>query len=41
MNKKVIIISLISLSIFIVGCGNNQIVKPSSNTIATQTNTKP
>jgi len=41
MNKKVIIISLISLSIFIVGCGNKQIVKPTSNTIDTQTNTKP
>lgn len=43
MNKKIIIISLISLSIFIVGCGNKQIVKPTSSTstTATQTNTKP
>jgi len=41
MNKKVIVISLISLSIFMVACGKKQIVQPTSNTIGTQTNTKP
>ena len=41
MNKKLIIFtSLISLSIFIAGCGSKQAVQPTSNTISNQTNTK-
>lgn len=41
MYKKVIFTLLISLSILTVGCGNKQIVKPTSNNMVTQTNTKP
>lgn len=40
MNKKVISISLISLSIFIVGCGNKQVVQPITKSISAQTDSK-
>ena len=40
MNKKIILISLISLSIFIVGCSNKQITEPTSNNINSQGSTK-
>ena len=41
MSKKIILISLISLSVFIVGSSNKQVMQPVSNTITSQDNTKP
>lgn len=41
MNKKIILIPLISLGIFMAGCGNKKVIRPASDAISLEASTKP